>query len=173
MPIKLVVGLGNSDRKYQNTLHNIGHNVINELRREPPKRHVNLEKSEGFMNSSGLSVKKFADRYKCDPTELLIVCDDLDLPKGQPRLRVGGSSGGHRGLESIFEAFAGNNNIPRLRLGIGRPPGNLDPAEYVLKDTKEFVEAGLIINRGAQVVRMAVDEGLEKAMNCFNQVMAE
>src|SRR5262245_8847714 len=92
MPIKLVVGLGNADRKYKNTLHNIGHDVINALIRERPKRPVHLEKSEGFMNSSGLSVKKFADRYKCDATELLIVCDDLDLPKGQPRLRLGGSS---------------------------------------------------------------------------------
>jgi PTH1 family peptidyl-tRNA hydrolase len=171
--IRLVVGLGNADRKYQDTLHNIGHSVINELLSEPPKRHINLEKSEGYMNSSGVSVKKFADRYKCDPTEVLIVCDDLDLPKGQPRIRLGGSSGGHRGLESIFEAFGGRTDIPRLRLGIGRPPGNLDPAEYVLKDTKEFLEAGKIIIKGGQVVRMAVDEGLEKAMNTFNQVVPE
>src|SRR5712691_10629964 len=102
MPTKLVVGLGNANRKYQNTLHNIGHDVLNALFRERPKRPVYLEKSEGFMNSSGLSVKKFADHYKCDPTELLIVCDYLDLPIGQPRIRLGGSAGGHRGLESIF-----------------------------------------------------------------------
>src|SRR6266480_2717266 len=165
--IKLVVGLGNSEKEYQSTLHNIGHDVINALLRDLPKRRVPLEKSEGFMNSSGLSVKKFADRYNCDPSELLIVCDDLDLPMGQPRIRLDGSSGGHRGLESIFEAFGGRNDIPRLRIGIGHPPNSLNPAEYVLKDTKDFVEAAVIINRGALVVRMAIDDGLEKAMNTF------
>ena len=167
--IKLVVGLGNADRKYKNTFHNIGHQVIEELRKKPPTRNVHLEKSEGFMNTSGQSVMKFAEYYKCKPAELLIVCDDLDLPLGQPRIRLGGSSGGHRGLESIFEAFGGINDIPRLRLGIGRPPENLDPSEYVLK---EYVENTDTLLRGARAVRMVVDEGLEKAMNEYNKAKA-
>jgi PTH1 family peptidyl-tRNA hydrolase len=167
MRIKLVVGLGNPGPKYENTLHNIGYRVIEALKKNPPKPSVPLEKSEGFMNSSGESVAKFVSRYRCDPSEVLIICDDIDLPRGQPRIRLKGSSGGHRGLDSVLQVF-NRDDIPRLRLGVGRPPDQIDPADYVLK-ADELAEFEHTIERGAEAVRVVVEQGLEKAMNTFNQ----
>jgi PTH1 family peptidyl-tRNA hydrolase len=168
--IKLVVGLGNPGKTYEHTPHNIGYGVIDVLKANPPTQKVKLEKSEGFMNSSGPSVLRWATYYHCEPSEVLIVCDDLDLPYGQPRIRLKGSSGGHKGLVSIFDAF-GHQDIPRLRLGVGPVPASMEASEYVLRRTKEELFQATV-ERGAEAVRRAVDEGIEKAMNEFNKIIA-
>lgn len=183
----LIVGLGNPGRRFRNSRHNIGFMLVDALAREMDvafSRHqhqalltdgrlegarVFLAKPQTFMNLVGTSVGPLARYYRIPTESVVIVFDDLDLPLGNTRLRGEGGSGGHRGVESILGAL-GSERVPRLRLGIGRPPGRKDPADFVLEDfgdDEEDLVDGLI-DRGVACLRTFVRDGLERAMSTFN-----
>lgn len=148
---KLVVGLGNPGPRYAGNRHNIGFQVVEEVAKAHgltfsktehkaetahgriEGRRVILAKPQTWMNDSGQSVSPLANFYKIDPESMLVVYDDLDIPLDTVRFRDSGSSGGHRGVQSIINQL-GTDAFPRLRIGIGRPPGRMDPAAYVLQD---------------------------------------
>ncbi len=147
---RLIVGLGNPGSRYTRTRHNIGFRAVEELasahhlefsRSEHRAltahgwigaQRVILVKPQTWMNESGLAVAALARFYRIPPQALFVLHDDLDLPLGTLRFRSEGSSGGHRGVQSIIERL-GSSAFPRLRMGIGRPPGRMDPAAYVLQ----------------------------------------
>ncbi len=169
MPIKLVVGLGNPGKTYAATRHNIGRRVVELLEKEKPEG-VALYIPDVFMNTSGVPVAQLMRKKGWQPEELLVISDDFELPLGSLRFRLKGSSGGHNGLKSVFENLT-TQNVPRLRMGIGPVPDGEDPADFVLKtfsssERKAVEEA---IAAAAQAVRVAVNEGIETAMNRFNK----
>jgi len=168
MAIKLIVGLGNPDKKYAMTRHNLGYRVIDELKKNPPGG-AKLLKPLGYMNSSGVSVAHEVARNGIQPEEILVVCDDFSIALGTRRIRRGGSSGGHNGLDSIIQSL-GTQEIARLRLGIGPVPEGQDPAQFVLQDfrpaERNVAEASVAL--GAMVVHFILKDGIEKAMNAFN-----
>jgi PTH1 family peptidyl-tRNA hydrolase len=123
-----------------------------------------------FMNESGRPVVSLSRFYKVSPERLMVVYDDLDLPPGMVRLRPEGGSGGHKGMRSIIEHL-GTQGFPRLRIGIGRPPGQMDPAAYVLQDfsadEKPLLEETL--ERAVAAIQTWLREGIEEAMGRYNQ----
>lgn len=135
----------------------------------PQVERVLLAKPQTFMNLAGQSVAALVRFYKVAPADLLVIFDDLDLPLGKLRLRAAGGSGGHNGMKSIIQEL-GTDQFPRLRIGIGRPPGQMDPADYVLQDFSPAEEEVM-----AQVREQAVAAcehwlayGIVAAMNAFN-----
>jgi peptidyl-tRNA hydrolase, PTH1 family len=184
--LKLVVGLGNPGTKYQGTRHNVGFEVIDRLAqgRSGPSfsrkfdgliaeteidfRRVLLLKPETFMNLSGRSVGQALRFYKLEPTDLLVVCDDLSLPLGKLRIRPGGSDGGQKGLRDII-AHVGTEQVPRLRIGIG-DRAEFDAADYVLSRFRSaerpVIDDALIL--ATQAVAVWVTQGIDPAMNRFN-----
>lgn len=187
--MKLIVGLGNPGRDYLDTRHNIGFSVLRSLAQDYKaefKRegriaafsvrvrlasHVAiLAMPQTFMNLSGQAVSALLKKYKLELADLLVVCDDLDLEFGRIRLRQLGSSGGHRGLESIIQAL-GSFDFARLRVGIGRPDKRNDAAEFVLdrfnKQEKEQLKE--IVEKAADCCRTWVNDGIARTMNAFNQ----
>ncbi|HVA49340.1 MAG TPA: aminoacyl-tRNA hydrolase [Pirellulales bacterium] len=185
--MKLVVGLGNPGRKYQATRHNIGYEVLGNLARRfangPAKSAFQGEVADAelggqralllwphtFMNRSGASVVLARDFYKLENSELLVVCDDFNLPLARLRARSKGSSGGQKGLEDIIRAL-GTDELARLRVGIGSPPEGWDPVNYVLgnfgKDEREEVELAVV--RAADAVVVWAREGIGPCMNQYN-----
>lgn len=186
--MKLVVGLGNPGSRYSATRHNVGFLAVDEL----VKRHGNgitpkanfesesyevrieqqktlLLKPRTFMNLSGRSVRAAMAFYKLPLEDLMVVCDDLNLPSAKLRLRGKGSAGGQNGLDHIIQLL-GDQNFPRLRIGIGRPPEGWDPKDYVLgKFTKtEEEEISLTIAKAADAVELWIKEDLTASMNQFN-----
>ncbi|MEO2068395.1 MAG: aminoacyl-tRNA hydrolase [Desulfurobacteriaceae bacterium] len=174
--IKLIVGLGNPGKKYENTRHNVGWMALDRLAlrlgvsfsKEKFKgklseislddgRKVFLLKPLTFMNLSGESVGELARFYKLQPQEVLVVYDDLDLPLGKLRLRLKGSSGGHKGVLSI-EKHLGSREFPRLRIGIGRPLTKEEVVDYVLSP---FGKDELPI----------LEESLERAVDCLEEIL--
>ncbi len=183
----LLIGLGNPGREYANTRHNFGFMAIDRLAvrlnargmkvqskaivmdSKYEDRKLILAKPQTFMNLSGQSVQGLAHFYKIPNENLMILSDDLDLPFGTIRIRASGGPGGQRGLSSILEKL-GTKDIPRMRLGIGRPPGRMDPADYVLQnfsrdDLKSLSE---LLDRAADAALEFVVNGLTAAMNKFN-----
>ncbi|HEV3004866.1 MAG TPA: aminoacyl-tRNA hydrolase, partial [Pirellulales bacterium] len=122
-----------------------------------------------FMNASGASVVAARDFYKLSSAELLVVCDDFNLPLGKLRIRTQGSSGGQKGLEDIIRRLGGDE-VPRLRIGIGQPPDGWDPADYVLSkfNNNELPEIDAAIWRAADAVAIWVCDGAEACMNQYN-----
>lgn len=185
--MKLVVGLGNPGRKYQATRHNIGYEVLwslaRRLAKSSPKSAFQGEVVEAdldgvrtlllwpqtFMNRSGNSVVLARDFYKLENSDLLVVCDDLNLPLARLRVRGKGSSGGQKGLEDIIRALGGDE-FARLRVGIDRPPEGWDPANYVLsKFTKqELAEVEHAVARAADAVIEWARDGIGPCMNRYN-----
>lgn len=182
--IRLVAGLGNPGAEYEQTRHNIGFMVVDQLAtsaRSTWERStkwgalsakvvdVFLAKPMSFMNRSGHPLFALAQFYKIAPQEMLIVLDDLALPLGRLRIRPDGGTGGHNGLESIIVQF-GTEEIPRIRIGIGAPPAQ-GSVDYVLG--RFFEEEKLLvrstIERAAEAVKCAIDNGLVSAMNTFNK----
>jgi len=147
----LVVGLGNPGPRYAKNRHNIGFRIVDELAKSHglyfsksehkaktahgyvDGQRVILAKPLTWMNDSGWAVAPLARFYKVEPQDILVVYDDLDIPLSAIRFREAGSSGGHRGVQSIIRSL-GTDTLPRLRIGIGRPPGRMDAAAYVLQD---------------------------------------
>jgi PTH1 family peptidyl-tRNA hydrolase len=186
--VKIIVGLGNPGIPYRMTRHNIGFQVVDRLARinHIPIRtkrfkslygtgwidsqQVILTKPMIFMNRSGEAVKKAADFFHLRMEDLIIVHDDLDLPFGRLRFKQRGGDGGHQGVRSIIERMGGNNFL-RLKVGIGRPPQEMDPAEYVLDvfDKIEQPHIDQILSRAAESLKVLLLEGLEKAINQFQK----
>jgi PTH1 family peptidyl-tRNA hydrolase len=188
----LVVGLGNPGRKYAQNRHNAGFHCLDRLaeayqmsfdtERDKAKvalgrvagRRVVLAKPQTFMNDSGVAVGALARFYKVEPAQVLVVFDDLDLPQGTLRLRPRGSAGGHRGMLSIMQHL-GTRDFPRLRVGIGRPPGQMPPKAYVLQDfdADEWADMQEVYARAVSAIQSFVVEGVKEAMNRFNARPAE
>jgi PTH1 family peptidyl-tRNA hydrolase len=186
---KLIVGLGNPGPQYTWTRHNLGFLVLEALgKQHKAKGHMSasnhgmlakvlikdvecsLLMPMTFMNDSGLSVKKVADRQNIPPEDILIVCDDLSLPFGKLRLRPSGSAGGHNGLKSIIRDL-GSNQFARLRMGIDSPQNAENTVEYVLSNLTPVQKKTLpdFINHALDCVTCWVTEGASVAMNNYNQ----
>jgi peptidyl-tRNA hydrolase, PTH1 family len=188
----LIIGLGNPGREYRETRHNVGFMLLDRLTIKLNARFTRLQskalvasaiyqdrkiilaKPQTFMNLSGQSVQGLIHFYKLPLENLLIAHDDLDLPVGTIRIRPDGSSAGQKGMASTIERL-GTNEFPRLRLGIGRPPGRMLAPDYVLQD---FSNADLTIisetlNRAVEAALAWVTEGLDAAMNKYNGIIRE
>jgi PTH1 family peptidyl-tRNA hydrolase len=191
-PRKMIVGLGNPGPDYALSRHNIGFQVVDllaerhglvfdrfqkrarlgfgqlDLRLAPAQRVV-VAKPMTYMNASGESVGPLAAFYKIAPQDILVVFDDLDLPLGKVRLRPGGGSGGQKGLASIIKAL-GTEEFPRVRVGIGRPPGQMDPTDYVLRKftAEQEKEMALARVRAADAIETWLAQGITAAMNQYN-----
>ncbi len=188
----LLIGLGNPGREYRDNRHNIGFMVIDRLAVRLDARGMKLQskaivitgnhaghklllaKPQTYMNLSGTAVQGLAHFYKLPLENLLVAHDDLDLPFGTIRLRPGGGPGGQKGVASAIERL-GTKDFARLRIGIGRPPGRMDPANYVLQDFSrdEMKALSEILDRAADAALTFVAEGLDMAMNKFNGEIRE
>ncbi len=185
--VYLIVGLGNPGREYKSNRHNVGFMIIDRLAARlnaqgmrlqskaivtsaaHHERKLFLAKPQTFMNLSGQAVQGLVRFYKTPLSQLLVAHDDLDLPLGVIRLRPGGGAGGQKGMLSIIEHL-GTQHFPRLRFGIGRPPGRMDPADYVLQDfsSEELPLVSETLDRAVEAILTFVLEGLNAAMNRFN-----
>ena len=183
--IRLIAGLGNPGPEYTGTRHNIGFMVVDHLAAQfgstwekstkwdaliSKQGEILLAKPMTFMNHSGYPLVAIAQFYKIVPSEILIVLDDLALPLGRIRIRPGGGTGGHNGLESVIMQF-GTEQIPRLRIGIGAAPAE-GSVDYVLgrffEEERPLVKSA--IERGVEAIKCAVDNGVVSAMNTFNKI---
>jgi PTH1 family peptidyl-tRNA hydrolase len=187
----LIIGLGNPGREYKENRHNVGFMLVDRLSVRFNARNMKVQaksivistswegrkvllaKPQTFMNLSGTSVQSLMRFYKLPLENLLVVHDDLDLPFGTLRIRPGGGPGGQKGVGDIIDRF-GTQDIARLRIGIDRPPGRMDPAHYVLQDfpSKELIALSQILDRAADSAQTWITEGLETAMNRFNGSVA-
>ncbi len=183
----LIVGLGNPGREYAATRHNVGFRVVDALAQtwgvsfghsrqrallaeaRLGNRRVWLAKPQTYMNLSGQAVGPLVRFYRLPLTHLLVIYDDMDLPFGVLRLRPLGGHGGHKGMKSIIEAL-GDRRFPRLRIGIGRPPGHMDPATYVLRpfSAAEREQWPWVQARAVEAVQRWLNDGLEAAMSWVN-----
>ena len=186
----LIVGLGNPGREYRETRHNVGFMLLDRLTVKLNARFTRLQskalvasanyqerkiifaKPQTFMNLSGQSVQGLMHFYKLPLENLLIAHDDLDLPVGTIRIRPDGRSAGQKGMTSTIERL-GTDEFPRLRLGIGRPPGQMQAPDYVLQN---FSDADMkvitdTLNQAVEAVLTFVTDGLDIAMNKFNGII--
>ncbi|MBI4215230.1 MAG: aminoacyl-tRNA hydrolase [Parcubacteria group bacterium] len=180
----LIVGLGNPGKQYANTRHNIAMRIIDGLSsnyKEMPKllsqlavemferRKVIFQKPLTFMNNSGEAVKKTAGFYKIPLEHLLIIHDDMDLPLGKIRFIEKGTSGGHKGVQSIMDQLGGNQ-FSRLKIGIGRPPLPMTPEAFVLAPFSSEEEELLrnLIPAVQESIRFYIKNGITKTMNKYN-----
>lgn len=181
--MKAIVGLGNPGPEYRETRHNIGFMVADLLHEQggtPAWRtHGDLvyvrtpdyfiAKPLTYMNRSGIALSQFAQYFKLEPGELLVVVDDIDLPLGRIRARARGSAGTHNGLKSVVQQL-GTTEFPRLRLGVGRGDTRRDLADHVLSkfDPAERPQVEALVTRGAEASEMFVREDILKVMNSYN-----
>jgi len=189
----LIVGLGNPGAEYAKTRHNAGFLLVEKLavrwraswtfekrfnarvaRAEPNEKRVFLCEPQTFMNSSGEAVAPLVEFYRIPLEQLLVAVDDADLPLGEIRLRPGGSSGGHHGLESI-EQHLGTQEFARLRIGIGRRPGEREIRDYVLGrfSSTEAAPADKVLIAARDQAECWMSAGIQKAMSQFNGVVEE
>ena len=183
----LIVGLGNPEQEYANTRHNMGFDVINKISKnynievtknkyeglygkgEIEGEKVILLKPQTYMNLSGQAVWKFVDYFKISPENIIIIFDDIDIEKGQIKIKKQGSGGSHKGMQSVIQML-GTEKIPRIRVGIGSPENKKNMVEYVItkikKEEKELLEPG--IEMATEAVKIIIKEGLDKAMNKYN-----
>ncbi len=186
--VKLIVGLGNPGPQYTGTRHNIGFEVIAELAKRwqcgRPQQKYQAEILEAvrggrrillatpltFMNQSGQAVQQISRFFRFAPEEIVVVCDDMNLPNGQLRWRAGGSGGGQNGLADILMRL-GTENVPRLRIGIGRPPGQMDATAWVLGRfrSEERTVAEIAVQRAVDSIDYCLDGGLLAVMSRYNQ----
>ncbi|HNS63162.1 MAG TPA: aminoacyl-tRNA hydrolase [Anaerolineaceae bacterium] len=189
--VYLLVGLGNPGREYRDSRHNVGFMAIDRiasawdvrLSRAQSKailgngvrlgKKVILAKPQTYMNLSGESVSALVNFYKIPKERLLVFHDDLDLPLGSIRLRPTGGSAGQKGIGSIIQKL-GSQDFPRVRIGIGRPPGRMDPADYVLQSFGKDEEAvvRIVLDQVLESVEIFLEQGLEQAMNLYNGPVA-
>lgn len=187
----LVVGLGNPGDKYAATRHNVGQMVIDELVRRhnvklsshKSRTHIAafklgvgvdahpviVAKSHSFMNETGGPIKALANFYSVEPQKIIALHDELDIPFAAIRTKIAGGDNGHNGLKSMTSAF-GTAEYYRVRLGIGRPMGEQDPGDFVLKafSKVEQKDLGDFVARGADVVESLINEGLERTQTRYN-----
>jgi PTH1 family peptidyl-tRNA hydrolase len=185
--MKLIVGLGNRGPSYTRTRHNVGFWVVDRVAERHRLRFsekdyrsrvargrigeadVVMLKPQTFMNASGEAVGRARRDLRLDPEEILVVYDDLDLRVGRVRIRQRGSAGGHRGVESVIEAL-GSKEFPRVRVGVGRPPGEGEPIDYLL-DAPGAEDAAILqeaVDRAADAIEVFLGHGIVSAMNRFN-----
>jgi peptidyl-tRNA hydrolase, PTH1 family len=188
--LKLIVGLGNPGREYEHTRHNVGFQVVEELahrHRVTLKNHAKwkaraakiAEIADGvlvaepttFMNLSGWAVREIAGFHKLSPSDLLVVVDDADLPLGRLRMRTSGSAGGHNGLKSIIQEL-GTVEFPRLRVGVGRQPGELKNHVLGRFSDEERSQIDAAIQRAADAAELFANENILAAMNRYNAAPA-
>lgn len=186
--IWLVVGLGNPGDRYANTRHNVGRMVVASLAADHGARlrkvrflpaelaeirigddRVLLVTSTRFMNESGTSYAGLAKKYDVAPERLIAVHDELDVPAGELRVKLGGGSAGHNGLRSLQQALRSPDFL-RVRIGVGRPPGRQEPADFVLDRIAKRDEADVAesVDRAAGAVRSLIGEGLSATQDRFN-----
>ena len=184
----LIVGLGNPGEKYENTRHNVGFQVIDELaeRQGKPVQRLKFKALTGlltiggekalvmkpvtYMNLSGEAVRPAADFYKLPPERILVISDDVALAAGRLRIRAKGSAGGHNGLKSIIQHL-GTDQFPRIRVGVGeKPHPDYDLADWVLGrpqgEDKKAIDGA--VKRAADAVECILSQGLERGMGKFN-----
>ena len=187
----LVVGLGNPGDEYAATRHNVGQMVIDHL----AKRHnvklsthqsrtdiaayklgvgvdahsIILAKSKSYMNESGGPIKALSSFYSVEPTKIIVLHDELDIPYAAIRTKVAGGDNGHNGLKSLTSSF-GTADYFRVRLGIGRPMGQQDPGDFVLKQFSKEEKKSLdeFVDRGADCVEFLIERGLDLTQSKFN-----
>lgn len=184
---KLIIGLGNPGKEYASNRHNIGfmaveafvkhHHIINLKVQGKAILYtgsidggkVIVAKPQTFMNLSGQSVQSLVNFYKVPLDNIIIVHDDLDLPFGVLRIRPDGGAGGQNGIRSIIEKL-GTQAFPRLRMGIDRPPGRMEAADYVLQDFNKDQSAELpaLIEKTVEGLNSWLEDGISEAMNKFN-----
>ncbi|MBV8539862.1 MAG: aminoacyl-tRNA hydrolase [Pseudonocardiales bacterium] len=182
--VALVVGLGNPGPSYAGNRHNVGFMVVDELARRAggrltshkagadvletrlAGRRVVLARPRSFMNVSGPAVAATARYFTIPPADVVVVHDDLDLDHGVLRLKRGGGEGGHNGLRSVSGCL-GSRDYLRVRFGIGRPPGRMDPADFVLRDfsAEQRRELDLLVDRCADAVEQLLTQGLAATQN--------
>lgn len=193
MAVSLIVGLGNPGDRYAGTRHNVGFQTADRLlqgaggrweaapvgeglaaKASVGGRDVWLAKPHTYMNESGRMAAALARYFKILPADVLVVSDDIDLPLGRLRIRLKGSSGGQRGLESVL-THLGSTDVPRLRLGVGPRPGNMDAAAFVLSRFKASEEKDVetMVARSAEAAAACVSRGVSLAMNDFNAAAAD
>jgi PTH1 family peptidyl-tRNA hydrolase len=181
----LVIGLGNPGPEYEKTRHNIGQLVLDKLSGGQKyashksrmeicevkcgQQSLVLAKSQGYMNDTGGPAKALLDFYKIQPTQVIAIHDELDLPFNSLRIKQGGGDNGHNGLKSLTASFS-TANYYRIRMGIGRPIGDQDPADFVLKKFSKEERNGLdeFTSKGADAITSLVLVGLDKTQTAFN-----
>lgn len=203
--MKLIVGLGNPGAKYEKTRHNLGFMVVDHFLKdfEPvnkqdwenseklkseivlfewkpkigPEEKVILGKPKTYMNNSGMAVSLLANFYKVNPSDIIIIHDDFDLPVGTMKIRLGGASAGHHGVESIISALK-TDKFWRFRMGTGESFGKGKVAKHKIREAEDFVLGGFgrgesgkireLIKRGSKALAMCLEESLLSAQNRFN-----
>lgn len=183
----LLIGLGNPGREYAATRHNIGFRVIDALlarlgagkmrlqsqalvaSARTGNQKILLAKPQTYMNLSGQAAQGLAHYYKVELGALLVAHDDIDLPFGMLRIRPGGGHGGQKGVASAIEGL-GSRDFARLRIGVGRPPGRMQAADYVLQEFSrdEAAELPSILERSADAALCFVQSGIQATMNRYN-----
>lgn len=184
----LIVGLGNPGSDYADHRHNLGFRIVDALAdkhglafaRHKGKvrvaegeicgQNVILAKPQTFMNLSGKAVNRVSRRFEIPPQHILVVYDDLDLPLGRLRLRPEGGTGGHRGMRSIIDSL-GTQSFARLRVGIDRPAGRMDPADYVLQafSAEEEIVVAKVVRQAVAAIECCLTDGVVVAMDRFNR----
>ncbi len=183
----MIVGLGNPGSRYEDNRHNIGFQIVDELAAAHDmsfdksqhkakiangwigEQRVLIVKPQTYMNLSGEAVQPLATYYKVEANDLIVVSDDLDLPTGKLRLRPFGGAGGQNGVKSIIQRL-GTDQFPRMRVGIDRPPGRMDPAAYVLQNFSSQEEEVMVQvrDRARQALELWLTAGIDNTMNTFN-----
>ncbi|XP_058091358.1 peptidyl-tRNA hydrolase, chloroplastic-like [Magnolia sinica] len=184
----LLVGLGNPGKKYNGTRHNVGFEMIDAIAQAEGisvgsiqfkalfgkgsigNVPVMLVKPQTFMNASGESVGSLVSYFKIPLNQVLLIYDDLDLPFAKLRLVPKGGHGGHNGMRSVIDHLKGSREFPRLRIGIGRPPGKMDPVNFVIRpfNRQEREELDFTFQQGLEAVRILVLEGFDKSATFVN-----
>lgn len=185
----LVAGLGNPGDRYARSRHNVGRMVAEDLADETVERfrkvrflpaevaeirigdeRVLLARSTRFMNESGPTYASLAKKQGIEPSRLIAVHDELDIPADTIRVKLGGGNSGHNGLRSLDQALRTPDYL-RVRVGIGRPPGQKDPADFVLQPVgaRDEPDLAILVSHAADAVRSLVTEGLERTQDRFNR----
>jgi peptidyl-tRNA hydrolase, PTH1 family len=185
----LVAGLGNPGERYARTRHNVGRKVVEDLADEAGARfrkvrflsvetaeirvgdeRVVLARSTRFMNESGPSYASLAKKQGVEPSRLIAVHDELDIPAGTIRVKLGGGNSGHNGLRSLDQALRSPDYL-RVRVGIGRPPGRKDPADFVLQPlgSRDETDLAILVEHAADAVRALITDGLDRTQDRFNR----
>ncbi|HSL10469.1 MAG TPA: aminoacyl-tRNA hydrolase [Actinomycetota bacterium] len=185
----LVAGLGNPGDRYANTRHNVGRMVVDELAADAAERfrkvrfmpsevaeiregdeRVLLVRSTLYMNESGPSFAGIAKKQGIDADHLIAVHDEIEIPAGELRIKLGGGTAGHNGLRSLSSALR-TPDFYRVRAGVGRPPGRRDPSDYVLAPIakRDETDVAILVGRGADAVRSLILDGLTATQDRFNR----
>jgi PTH1 family peptidyl-tRNA hydrolase len=186
----LIIGLGNPGRQYRGNRHNIGFMVVDRLAADNgiqsskvqnkaivgdgrvAGQRVILAKPQTYMNNSGDAVGPLANFYRMPPENIFVVYDEMDIPLGTIRLREKGGAGGHNGMKSIIQHIG--QDFPRMRLGVGRPPGRMEPPAYLLQDfsNEQLPIVSDMIDEAIRAIETYLQEGIQMAMNKHNGSVA-